>query len=430
MRAEDEAYRLTRHAVNRPSRQRGSLTETIQLPWAFVYAWAGWLWGGMIDWPWLGAIGGFFVGLVIGLPMGVAMLVEVSFAAPLIALAAWLFVPRPWLPHAAAAICALPLACYLFLRARDAMRDAHARRVVAGADTPEALVPHLASTQDEVRTATIGPLARLNLKPVERARLIVEVAARLKQDSSGDRRWIGVLVAPITQDVPPPRDALLLLYQHLGWVSAGRGTDPENADEWVQRVLFERVEWGGDEPLRRAAQARIGKGWNVDRMVARLLDTDPEAGARMAEEAFPAGALGAAVLLRLPEARAAAVIERAIARAANTKFEHYDRVIEAALGFPPARAFALLERTLAWDPADYCVEGTFERGLLKDAGLAERCARAPDEAARFLAAVRSHIDRLGRYDWNAKFSPGWHPKARLEMWSALAGALEAGGNAR
>jgi hypothetical protein len=404
------------------------MTEALILPWAIVYAWAGWLWSDMIGWPWVGAIAGFFAGMVVGTGMGAALLFEVSFAAPLIALAAWLFVPRPWLPHAAAAICALPVACYLFLRARDAMRDAHARRVVAGADTPDALVPHLASAQDEVRTATIGPLARLNLKPAERARLIVEVAARLKQDSSGDRRWIGVLVAPITQDVPPPRDALLLLYEQLGWVSAGRGTEPENADAWVQRALFERVEWGSDEPLRRASQARIARGWNVDRMVMRLLDTDPEAGARMAEEAFPASALDAAVLLRLREARAAAVIESEIARAANTRVEHYDRIIEAALGLPPARAFALLERTLAWDPADYCIETAIERGLLKDAqpALAARCARAPAEAARFLAAVRAHMARLERYDWNAKFSPGWHPKARLEMWSSLASTLEAG----
>jgi hypothetical protein len=416
-----------RHGLKRPSRQAGSVTETIMLLWAFVYAWAGWLWGDAFGWPWLGAIVGFFAGMAAGSIMN-AVTPELSLFAPVLAMVTWWLVPRPWLPHAAAAICALPLACHLFLRARDAMRDAHARGVVAGADTPDALVPHLAGTQDAVRTAALGPLARLDLKPVERAHLIVEVAARLKHDSYADRLWVNVLVTPIAQAVPAPRDALLLLYQHLGWVSSGRGTNPENADEWVQRILFERVEWGSDEPLRRAAQARLGKGWNVDRMVTRLLDTDLEAGARMAEEAFPAGALDPAVLLRLPEPRAAAVIEREIARAANTRVEHYDRVIEAALGLPPPRGFALLERTLAWDPADYCIETAIERRLLKDAqpGLAERCARAPAEAAHFLAAVRAHMARLERYDWNSKFSPGWDPQARLEMWSSLASTLEAG----
>jgi hypothetical protein len=263
---------------------------------------------------------------------------------------------------------------------------------------------------------------------VERARLIAEVAARLKQDSYADRLWINQLAAPVARELPAPRDALLLLYEHLGWVSAGRGTNPENADEWVQRVLFERVEWGTDEPLRRAAQARIGKGWSVDRMVARLLDTDPEAGARMAEEAFPAGGLDPAVLLRLPEPRAAAVIEREIARAASSKLAHYDHIIDAALGLSPGRAFPLLERVLEWDPAEYCIERAFERGLMKDAqpALTERWARAPDEAARFLAAVRARIGRLERYDWNARVNTGWDPGARLDMWSSLASALEAG----
>jgi hypothetical protein len=420
---------VTRYARRRLSRQAGSLSEGLALPWAFLYAWAGWLWGGMIGWAWLGAIVGFFVGAVIGFMMGAALLFEVTGLAVLLALAAWLLVPRPWLPHAAAAICALPLACCLFLSARGAVRDARARRIVAGTDTPEALVPHLASTEDAVRTAAIGPLVRLNLKPVERARVIVDVATRLKHDSYADRLWINQLAAPVARELPAPREALLLLYEHLGWVSAGRGTDPENADAWVQRALFERVEWGNDTPLRRASQARITQGWNVDRMVARLLETDSEAGGRMAEDAFSAGALGPALLLRLGEARAAAVIEREIARAANAKIGEYDRIVEAALGLPPGRALPLLERVLEWDPADYCIERALEQGLMKNAqpALAERCARAPDDAARFLAAVRARIARLERYDWNARVNTGWHPKARLDMWSALAGALEAGG---
>lgn len=422
---------MARLAGNRPpSRQTGSTHEIAILLWAFVYAWAGWLWGGVIGWPWLGAVAGFVAGMFVGTAMGAATLIEMSVLAPVLALVAWWLVPRPWLPHTAAAICALPLACYLFLTARDALLSARARRIVARADTPEALIPHLASTEEAVRTEAIGALARLNLEPAERARLIVEVASRLKNSSYGSGLWLTVLVTPLVQAVPAPRDALLALYEHLGWVSTGVGVNPDNVDAWIQRALFDRVDWGRhDEPLRRASQARIAKGWNVDRMVARLFDTDPEAGARMVEEAFPAGALSAALLVRLPEARAAAAIEREITRAANSKIEHYDRVIEAALGLPPARAFPLLERTLAWDPADYPIEGTFERVLIRNAqpALGERCASAPAEAASFLAAVRARIDRLGRYDWNARFSPGWHPKARLAMWSALADALEAGG---
>lgn len=402
--------------------------ETVQLLWAFVYVWAGWLWGGMIDWPWLGAIGGFFVGLVVGIPMGAAMLVEISLAAPLLAVAAWLLVPRPWLPHAAAAICALPLTCYFFFIARDAVRGSRGRGTVAGADTPDALVPHLGSEQDEVRAAAAARLARLNLPHEERARVIVQVAARLAQQGrSGDLQWLAVLVAPIAQAMPPVREALLLLYEHLGWVSSELRGAPGNADEQVQEVLFRRVQWDSDAPLRRAAQARIEKGWNVDRMVARLLDTDPEAGGRMAQDAFPAGALSAALLLRIGEARAAAVIEGEIARAMNSRIEHYDRIIEATLGLPPGKAFSLLERVLEWDPADYCIERGFEWGLMKDAQptLEERCARAPAEAASFLTVVRAHIERLERYDWNAKFNPGWHPDARRKFWTALANALAA-----
>ena len=417
---------VTRHVPARPSRQAGSTHETAILLWAFVYAWAGWLWGGMFGWPWLGAVAGFIAGMFVGTAMGAAMLIEVSVLAPLLALVAWWLAPRPWLPHAAAAICAIPLACWLFLATRDAARNARARRTVAGADTLEALIPLLGSKENEVAAEACARLARMDLPPDERARVILKVAAHFgERNLIGEPQWLTVLVAPLVQAAPPPREALLLLYEHLGWVSAGRWPPRENSDERIQRLLFDGLPWDSDAPLRRASQARLEKGWNVDRMVKRLLGTNLEAGARMAEEAFPAGALSAATLLRMPDARAAALIEREIARALTTRVEHYERIIEAALGLPPARAFPLLERTLEWDPADYCIEGTLERGLMKDAqpALGERCSAAPAEAASFLAAVRAHIDRLGRYDWNAKFSPGWHPKARIEMWTALADGL-------
>jgi hypothetical protein len=121
------------------------------------------------------------------------------------------------------------------------------------------------------------------------------------------------------------------------------------------------------------------------------------------------------------------VIEREIARAMSSRIEHYDRIVEAILGLAPEKAFPLLERALEWDPADYCIERTLESGLMKDAqpGLGERCARAPAAAGRFLAAVRAHIGRLQRHDWNAKTNIGWSPEARLKMWSELASALEA-----
>jgi hypothetical protein len=396
------------------------------LLWAFVYAWAGWLWGDTFGWPWMGAIGGFFVGMAAGSVMYAAA-PEVSLFAPVLAAVAWWLVPRPWLPHAAAAICALPLASYLLLNARDKVREARGRRVVAGADTPEALLPHLASGQEEVRSAAIARLARLGLSPDERARLVVQVAERLKHDSTADRLWLTALIRPLAYATPAPRDALLLLYEHLGWVSSGVAPHPDNPDDLIQRVLFDGLPHDDGARLRQASERRVRNGWNVDRMVTRLLGTDGESGMRMAEEAFSAGALSAPILLRLDETRAAAVIEREIARAASAKIGEYDRIIEAALGLPPGRAFPLLERVLEWDPADYCIERAFERGLGKDAqpALAERCTRAPGEAARFLAAVRARIDRLERYDWSAKFNTGWDPGARLDLWSKLAGALQA-----
>jgi hypothetical protein len=407
-------------------RQAGSMTEALQLPWIFLYAWGGWLWGDVFGWPWPGAIAGFVAGMVVGVMAGAAGMFVISLSAPFIAIASWILVPRPWLPHAAAAICALPFASYLFLAARDKAREARGRRIVAGADTPEALLPHLASGQDEVRSAALARLARLGLSPDERARLVVQVAERLKHDSTADRLWLTTLVRPLAYATPAPRDALLLLYEHLGWASSGVAPHPDNPDDLIQRVLFDGLPHDDGSLLRQASETRIRNGWNVDRMVTRLLGTDGESGMRMAGEAFSTGALSAPVLLRLDETRAAAVIEREITRAASTKIGEYDRIIEAALGLPPGRAFPLLERALEWDPADYCIERGFERGLMKDAQptLAERCAAARAEAASFLAAVRARIARLERYDWQAKFNPGWHPQARLEMWSALAGELE------
>ena len=184
---------VTAYRFGRPSRQVGSVTETVQLLWAFVYAWTGWLWGDVAGWPWLGAIGGFFVGMAAGSIMN-AIAPEVSLFAPVLAVVAWLSVPRPWLPHAAAAICVLPLASYLLLTARDKVREARGRRIVAGVDTPEALLPHLASKDDAVRTAALARLARLGLSPDERARVIVQVAAGLRHDSTADRSWLAVLV--------------------------------------------------------------------------------------------------------------------------------------------------------------------------------------------------------------------------------------------
>jgi len=394
--------------------------------WGFVYAWAGWLWGGTIGWPRLGGIGGFVAGAVVGSAMSSRFAkFEVTFLAPLLAFAAWLIVPRPWLPHAATAICMLPLVSYVYFAACDALREKRARRVVAETGTLEAVVPLLVSEEIEVRVAARAHLGRMNLPPDERARAILEVAERLgEQNLVGEPQWLTALVTPLARAEPVPREALLLLYERLGWVSAGRWSPEENCDRWIQDILFDRLQWNDDGPLRRASQARIAKGWNVDRMVTRLLETDPEEGARMAQEAFPAGALSAAALLHIGDARAASVIDGEIARAMTSTIERYDRIVEAALGIAPARSLAMLERVLDWDPADYCIEGIIEKGLLKDADLGERCRRAPVEAARFSAAVRSHIARLERYDWNTKFSPGWHPAARLKMWSELAGALD------
>jgi len=409
-----------------PSRQAGTLSEVIPLQWSLIYAWTGWLWGATIDWPWPGAIGGFAMGMAIGSAARGAALFEATGLAFLAALVAWLLVPRSWLPHVAAAICAVPVACLLFLSARDSARKARARRLAEEAGTLDALIPLLQSKDAEVCAAACARLGGLELPTDGRARAILQVASRM-DDPVGEPEWLKALAAPLAHLSPPPREALLLLYEHLGWVSAGQWGPEENCDRWIQDILFDRLQWNDDGPLRRASQTRMEKGWNVDRMVARLLDTDPEVGARMAESAFPVGALSADMLLRLDEARAAPVIEREIARAMTTKIERYDRILEAALGLAPGRAFTLLERVLEWDPAEYSIEGIFEGKLLKGTqpGLDERCARAPSEAARFLAAVRVRIAWLERYDWNAKFSPGWHPKARLVMWSALADALEA-----
>jgi len=404
------------------------MSEIITMQWAGIFAWTGWLWGGTFGWPWPGAIGGFFAGVAVGNAMRSALLFEISMTATLLAIAAWFVVPRPWLPHAAAGLSTLPLVCYIYLSARDAAVEARGRRIVEGAETLVALIPLLVSKEIEVRIAACARLGRLDVPPDERARVIVQVIEQLgEKNLVGEPQWLTALVKPLAQAVPVPRETLLLLYERLGWVSAGRWPPPENCDEWIQGILFDRVQWDSDAPLLHASQSRIAKGWNVDRMVARLLDTDKEAGTRMAEEAFPAGGLSPAMLLRLDEARSAPVIEREIARAMTTKIERYDRIIEAALGLSPASSFTLLERTLEWDPADYCTEGIFEGQLLKNArpDLGERCAHAPTEGARFLTAVRAHIKRIEVYDWNAKFSPGWHPVARLKMWSALAGALEA-----
>ena len=404
------------------------MQESVYLIWACIYAWAGWLLGGLIGWPWLGGIAGFIAGTAAGSAVVSDVPIEVSLLAMPLALAAWLLVPAKWLPHAVGALCAMPFAGLAFLAARRAVREARGRRIVAEAATLEALVELTGSKQPEIRAALHERCARLELPPGERARLIVQLAAGFEHGSTGDSELLAVLAAPLAQSEPAPRDELLLLYERLGWITASRWSTPGNADELIQSALFDRVEWDDDAPLLRAARSRIEKGWNVDRMVARLLDTDPETGARMAQDAFTAGALDASLLLRAGESRAAPVIAREIARATTSKIKRYDRIIEAALGLPPGKAFTLLARVLEWDPADYSIEGVFEHRLLKEErpGLEERCSRAPAETASFLVAVRARIDLLERYDWDAKFYPGWHPQARLKMWSELASALESG----
>ena len=362
--------------------------------------------------------------------MGAALLFEVSLLVSLLSLAAWLFVPR----CVGAACRRGDLRAAAGLAISSSARATPCGTRAPAASSPARIPPKRSSPISPARrtryTATYrSPLARPNLKPVERARLIVEVAARLKQDSSGDRRWIGVLVAPITQGRAafPRRLAAAL-------PASGPGLRrPRNRPGKCRRVgpaRPVRARGNGVATSRCGAPRRHASGkagtWTA---WSRAGPTPiPRRARGWPGRLFPRARSTPRCSCAFPRRARAAVIEREISRAADTRVEHYDRVIEAALGLPPAHAFALLQARAGMGPRGLLHRDSHRAGAPEGrAAGASRALRTRSDRGRALPRRGPVAHRSARaLRLEREVQSGVGPPGATKMWSSLASTLEAG----